>query len=203
MQIPIDVEVQCTDGEAGRTSAIIVDPATKQVTHVVVKGTGTLLGEFLVPVDMIDQATPHSLNLRWSREKLAEAPRFDKAIFVDEGGISVEGAMVWPYAGVDDINFGAPSPSTFVQVEQVPGSGVAVHVGAHVDATDGRVGKVDEFVIDRESGAITHIILRHGHLWNKEEISVPVSAIDHIADDIVYLKLDKAAVEELPVLPKH
>src|SRR5829696_2605480 len=107
MQIPIDVEVQCTDGEAGRTSAIIVDPATKQVTHVVVKGTGTLLGEFLVPVDMIDQATPHSLNLRWSREKLAEAPRFDKAIFVDEGGISVEGAMVWPYAGVDDINFGA------------------------------------------------------------------------------------------------
>ncbi len=51
MQIPIDVEVQCTDGPAGHTAAIIVDPATKQVTHVVVKGKGTLLGEFLVPVD--------------------------------------------------------------------------------------------------------------------------------------------------------
>src|SRR5262245_33787979 len=132
MQIPIDVEVQCTDGPAGHTAAIIVDPVNKQVTHVVVKGKGALLGQFLVPVDMIDQATPHAVILRWSREKLAEAERFDKAIVVDAGGISVDNAMVWPYAGVDDINFGAPSPSTFVQVEQVPGSEVAVHVGAHV-----------------------------------------------------------------------
>lgn len=202
MQIPMDVEVQCTDGPAGHTAAIIVDPASKQVTHVVVKGKGTLMGEFLVPVDMVDQATPHAVILRWSREKLAEADRFDKAIIVDQGGISPEGGMMWPYAGVDDINFGSPSPSTYIQVEQVPGSEIAVHVGAHVDATDGRVGKIDEFVIDRESGTITHIILRHGHLWSKEEISVPVSAIDHIADDIVYLKLDKAGVEALPLAPK-
>ena len=203
MQIPIDVEVQCTDGAAGHTAAIIVDPATKQVTHVVVKGKGTLLGEFLVPIEIIDQSTAHSLTLHWSRAELAAAPRFDKAIFVDAGGISVDSAMVWPYAGVDDINFGAPSPSAFVQIEQLPGAEVAVHVGAHVDATDGRVGKVDEFLIDRKTGTITHVILRHGHLWNKEEISVPVSAIDHVADDIVYLKLDKAAVGELPVLPKQ
>jgi sporulation protein YlmC with PRC-barrel domain len=203
MQIPIDVEVQCTDGVAGHTAAIIIDPSTKQVTHVVVRGKGTLLGDYLVPVDMIDQATPHAVYLRWNHEKLAAAERFDRAIVVDAGGVSMEGGMLWPYAGVDSMNFSAPTPSAFVQVEQVPGSEVAVHVGAHVDATDGRVGKVDEFVIDRESGAITHIILRHGHLWNKEEISVPVSAVDHIADDIVYLKLDKNAVEALPVLPKY
>jgi sporulation protein YlmC with PRC-barrel domain len=202
MQIPIDVEVQCTDGVVGHTSAIIVDPATKAVTHVVVRGKGTLLGEFLVPVGMIDQATPHAVYLRWNRAKLEGAERFDKAIMVDKGGISGAG-MVWPYAEVSDINFGAPSPSMFVQVEQIPGAEVAVHVGAHVDATDGRVGKVDEFVIDRESGAITHIILRHGHLWNKEEVSVPVSAIDHIADDVVYLRLDRVAIEALPVRPKH
>ena len=67
MQIPIDVEVQCTDGEAGRTAAIIVDPATRQVTHVVVKGKGTLLGEFLVPVDRSTRRHPSTLILRWSR----------------------------------------------------------------------------------------------------------------------------------------
>jgi sporulation protein YlmC with PRC-barrel domain len=202
MQIPIDVEVQCTDGVVGHTSAIIVDPATKAVTHVVVRGKGTLLGEYLVPLDMVDQATPHAVYLRWNREKLEAAERFDKAVVVDDGGIAGGAGMIWPYAGVDDVNFGAPSPSMFVQVEQIPGSEVAVHVGAHVDATDGRVGKVDEFVIDRESGTITHIVLRHGHLWNKEEISVPVSAIDHIADDIVYLKLDKDAVAALPLAHK-
>jgi sporulation protein YlmC with PRC-barrel domain len=160
------------------------------------------LGEYLVPLDMVDQATPHAVYLRWNREKLEAAERFDKAVVVDDGGIAGGAGMIWPYAGVDDVNFGAPSPSMFVQVEQIPGSEVAVHVGAHVDATDGRVGKVDEFVIDRDSGTITHIVLRHGHLWNKEEISVPVSAIDHIADDIVYLKLDKDAVAALPLAHK-
>ncbi len=78
------------------------------------------------------------------------------------------------------MTFGAPLPAAFVQVEEVPGSGVAVHVGAHVEATDGRVGKVDEFLVDRKSSAITHVVLHQGHLWGKRSISVPVSAIDRI-----------------------
>jgi sporulation protein YlmC with PRC-barrel domain len=210
MKIPIDVEVQCSDGPAGHTAAIIIDPAARQVTHIVVKGKGALLGEFLVPLAMIDQCTPYSVILRWSREKLAAAPRFDKAMSVDADGISADDmsaddmstddTLMYPYAGVNDINFGAPAPSSFVQVEQVPGSGVAVHLGAHVDASDGRVGKVDEFVVNRDTGAIVYLVLRHGHLWKKEEIAVPISEVDHIADDIVYLKLDKAGVEALPAL---
>jgi sporulation protein YlmC with PRC-barrel domain len=200
MKIPIDVKVECSDGPAGHTAAIILDPAAKQVTHVVVKGKGTLVGEYLVPLDMIDQATPYSVILRLSHEKLAAAPRFDQTIIVgsagDDGGLS-------PHPGVDSVNLGAASVPGYVQVEQVPGSGVAVHVGAHVDATDGRVGKVDEFVVNRDTGDIAYIILRHGHLWNKEEVCVPIANVDHIAEDIVYLNLDKTSVEALPVLPKY
>jgi sporulation protein YlmC with PRC-barrel domain len=200
MELPINVDVHCTDGVAGHTAAIIVDPATRQVTHVVVRGKGSLLGEFLVPIDAIDKSSAHSVTLRWSTAELAAAPRFDKAIFVGAEGQG--NGMMWPYAGVDDMNFGAPAPAAFVQVEEVPGSGIAVHVGAHVDATDGRVGKVDEFLIDRKTSVITHVVLRHGHLWGKREISVPVSDIDHVENDIVHLKLTKAAVEDLPDAPK-
>jgi sporulation protein YlmC with PRC-barrel domain len=202
MEIPIDVKVLCKDGEAGHTAAIIMDPATQQVTHVVVRGKGTLLGEFLVPVDAIDKSNPHELTLLWSLVELAAAQRFDKAILVGDGGVVPGSAMMWPYAGVSDMNFGAPMPSAFVQVEEVPESGIAVHVGAHVNATDGRVGKVDEFLIDRKTSAITHVILRHGHLWGKHDISVPVSDIDHVQDDVVYLKIDKKAIEALPIVPK-
>jgi hypothetical protein len=37
-----------------------------------------------------------------------------------------------------------------------------------------------------------------GHLWGKKEVTIPVSAIDRIEEDTVYLKLDKKAVESLP-----
>jgi hypothetical protein len=200
MKIPIDVKVECTDGAAGHTAAVIVDPAANQITHVVVKGKGTLVGEYLVPLELIDQATPYALILSMSIEKLAAAPRFDHTIF---SGEAMGDGELRPRPEVDNINFGAASLPAYIQVEQVPGSGVALHVGAHVEATDGQVGKVDEFIVNRETGDIAYIILRHGHLWRKEEICVPIADIDHIADNRVYLSLDKAGVEALPVLPRY
>lgn len=201
MEIPINVDVHCKDGVAGHTAAIVMAPATRQVTHIVVKGKGSLIGEFLVPIEVVDKSTAHTITLVWSLAELAAAARFDQAVFVGEGATPGTG-MIWPYAATDDMNFGSPQPAAFVVVEQVPDNGVAVHVGAHVDATDGRVGTVDQFIIDRSTSVITHIVLRHGHLWGKREISVPVRDIDHVQDDIVYLKLDKAAIEDLPDQPK-
>lgn len=200
MEIPIDVGVNCKDGPAGHTAAVVIDPTSKQVTHIVVRGKGSLIGEFLVPIDVVDKSSAHEITLHWDLAQLAEAPRFDKAVFTGDGTLA--GGLVWPYAGVSDINFGAPMPAAFIQLEEVPENSMAVHVGAHVHATDGNVGTVDEFIIDRETSVITHIVLKHGHLWGKRNISVPVHEIDHVADDIVYLKLDKAAVEDLPDQPK-
>ena len=39
------------------------------------------------------------------------------------------------------------------------------------------------------------------YLLGKKEVSIPVSAIDRIEEDTVYLKLDKKAVESLPSEP--
>ena len=62
-------------------------------------------------------------------------------------------------------------------------------------ATGGRVGQVDEFVVDPESGYITHLALREGHLWGDEEVTIPVSEIVKIEEDVVHLKLNKEQVE--------
>jgi hypothetical protein len=40
-----------------------------------------------------------------------------------------------------------------------------------------------------------------GHLWGKKEVTIPVSAIDRIAEDTVYLKRDQKTVEALPSEP--
>jgi sporulation protein YlmC with PRC-barrel domain len=65
-------------------------------------------------------------------------------------------------------------------------------------ATDGRVGKVDEFLIDPLTGHITHLVLRKGHLWGERDITIAVSQIDRVTPEAVYLKLDKDAVNGLP-----
>jgi hypothetical protein len=44
------------------------------------------------------------------------------------------------------------------------------------------------------------MMMRKGHLWGDEEISIPVSEIVRIAENVVYLKLDKQQIEALPAV---
>ena len=63
------------------------------------------------------------------------------------------------------------------------------------------VGRVDEFLVDRETEHITHLVLREGHLWGQKDVTIPVSEIERIEEDTVYLKLDKEEIERLPSIP--
>jgi len=96
--------------------------------------------------------------------------------------------------------YATPMKTDYVPVdeEQIPPGELAVYRGARVKATDGKAGMLGEFLVNPLTGHISHLILMEGHLWGKKEVAIPVSAIDRIEKDTVYLKLDKKAIESLP-----
>ena len=61
MNIPLITNVRCSDGAAGRSTVIIIDPRTETVTHVVVDSQGT---EYLVPIDVISESGTDHIQLR-------------------------------------------------------------------------------------------------------------------------------------------
>ena len=85
-----------------------------------------------------------------------------------------------------------------VEHKQIPWGELAVQRGTHVEATDGYVGKVDEFVVNPKNSHITHLVMREGHLWGKKDVIIPLSALGTTLDDTVFLKLDKHQIEALP-----
>ena len=85
--------------------------------------------------------------------------------------------------------------------QSIPRGELGIRRGAQVTTTDGKVGRVDEFVIEPASGDISHLVMRDGHLWGQEEVAFPVSAIARIEANTVFLKLDKEGVEALPAVP--
>ena len=203
MDIALDVEVRCSDGACGRSTAIIVDPSTEHVTHLVVREEGS---QYLVPIEAIAESASDHIQLRWSREELAAATPFEKAVFAGEDlGIytapALAGASIaWPY-GADGEYMLEAAAAAYVPVEQIPEGKRAIHSGAYVEATDGGVGQVEEFLIDPATGRITHLVLRRGHLWGKRAVTIPLDQIDRVEDDVVYLKLNKEAVGGLPAVP--
>jgi len=203
MDIPLNADVECVDGPCGESTYVVVNPVNRQVTHVVVQERRFPHTEYLVPLELVIESTPHLIRLRCSRDELAVLDPFIETEFVPADPFSMadmyememeEGYMLWPYALPE-------SMSVPLEHEQVPPGELAVRRGARVEATDGHVGRVDEFLVDPASGHITHLILRQGHLWGQRDVTIPVSQIDRIEEGTVYLKLDRKHVGALPVVP--
>jgi hypothetical protein len=72
-----------------------------------------------------------------------------------------------------------------------------------VNATDGYVGKVDKLLIDLNDMQVTHVVLVVRHIFDANEIVIPISQIDHINEGTIYLKLDRQEVKKLTTMPRQ
>jgi sporulation protein YlmC with PRC-barrel domain len=198
MDIPVNADVECTDGLCGRSTYVILNPITDQLTHLVVRNKQSPHAKRLVPVGQVEEANPDLIRLSCTRHELGEMEPFVETEFVR---VTVpeyvsDPYMTWPYVTSKTV-------SRTVEREHIPPGELAVRRGARVEATDGHVGHVDEFVVNPSNGHITHLVLREGHLWGQKDVAIPVSEIDYIAEKTVYLKLDKHSIEQLPTIPIH
>jgi sporulation protein YlmC with PRC-barrel domain len=200
VDIPIGVEVRCADGLCGRSTYVIIDPASERVTHVVVKQRGGKQQQWLVPLDLVTETAPDFIRLSCAKDRLATLDPFIETEYIETRapymGYAASSYMMRPYVVPETL---------FVPVyhKHIPPHELSVSRGDPVEAKDGHIGRVDEFLVDPANGLITHLVLREGHLWGQRDVTIPVSEIDHIEQDTVYLKLDKKRVGELPSIAIH
>lgn len=200
MDVPLNVKVICLDGECGKTTTIILNPVTSEVTHTVVKDRHR---EYLVPMSLILGSTPDQVELNLSREELTRQEAFIRTQFIGQetpdeehdatAAVAEMDTIMWPYNVLDDNYL-----DMYMQVEQIPHDELAIHRGANVEASDGHIGRVDEFILNPSNNHITHLVLREGHIWDRREVTVPLSSIDRIDQDTVFLNINKKTVRSLP-----
>ena len=195
MEIPINADVLCPDGKCGHSICVIIDPRNERISHVVVRENHVLHDDILVSTYMIESAGPDKIQLKCSRNELEHMQKFIEEEFVHFNKPAIiyqpNSYMVWPIESSEDI-------TKLVKHENIPFGEMAIHKGSHVYATDGRIGQVDDFIVKPENDLITHIVMKERHLWNQREIAIPITNIEHIEDDMIYLKIDKSSVENLP-----
>ncbi len=191
VNFPLNADVHCRDGRLGTSTYIVLNPITQQVTHVVVKLKQAPSQELMVPVRRIRETTPDLILLECNKDELDDLAPFVITDFLmaDIPHYTSDPKMtaLWPYV----------NPARRIMSDThvtLAAQELAVHRGTRVRATDGRIGQVSEFLIDPESDSVTHLILREGLPWDRKYITIPVSEIDRIEEDIVHLNLDKKAV---------
>lgn len=199
IDLPINAEVHCSDGPAGRSTHVIGDPINKEITHLVVKSYLPPFHEYLVLVDQVVETTEGQIKLQCTRDELNKMDPFEYEEYIRT---ELPGYLRW-----EDVpaipGFTTEPVATFIPVKRQnirPGE-LALQRGARVKATDGYVGQVDELLIDSTNRRVTHLVLLEKHILQKRDITIPVSQIDHIDEGTIYLTLDRKSVEELSTTP--
>jgi hypothetical protein len=197
VEIAIGAPVLCADGLCGHSTYAIVDPITEKMTHLVVKTGVTAAGERLVPTGAIERSTAEGTQLRCSKDELQAMEafieyRYDSG-YEPFGMYEADQYLLWPHSLLEG--------PEITEHESVPPGEFVIERGSTVQARDGQAGQVDELLVDGESGRITHLVMRKGHLWGQRDVTISVSAVDRIEDDTVYLKLRKQDISALPALP--
>jgi hypothetical protein len=186
----IGAGVSCTDGDCGRLHRIIMDPATRALTHLVV-GRDPHTAR-LVPASMVGRAGPDMIELTCT------AAGFDLL----EPAEATE--MVQPAAPTGDPVTGgalgggyrAPSKPDVVTYDRVPAGEVQLCPGERLHAADGDIGHIKGLMAAPDH-RVTHILLDEGHLWNRKEVAVPIR---NVVDATFGVQVDLTR-EELKDLP--
>ena len=194
-ELPLDfdigAEVFCSDGRCGKLMRVVIDPATDNVTDLIV-GKGFLQRkDRVVPVSAVAGAAGDAIHLNLASRDVKALPEYREIEFrVPAAGwessrYKPENVRYWMtnYGGIADV---AVVPArkqrlhTGVSFDlRVVGSGTPVH-----DA-EGTLGEVDHVLVDCKEAHVTHLVVRRG-LFRDYRI-VPVELVVRVDESGIYL----------------
>jgi hypothetical protein len=117
-----------------------------------------------------------------------------------------QGDALWGMSGFPILELPAkPFPS-----EQTPAKGpprADAHLrsaqavnGYRLQASDGMIGHVCDFMMDARSWAIAQLVIKTGHRFSGKEVQIPANLVDRISyeESTMFISMTKEAVEQSP-----
>lgn len=193
-EFTIGAQARCSDGPGGKVIRIVIDPATRTVTHLAIEPTDHWARARLVPLDLVNP-TGSEIGLRCTVAEFGQLDAAEEVQMVDD----IAPGDLGPVDLASPLAEAQPMEVTVEDV--VPPGETELRGGDYVQAVDGDIGQVQGVIIDRGDHRVTHVLLREGHLWGRKEVAIPASAVTDVTDGIV-LNLTKKQVGDLPPLSR-
>jgi sporulation protein YlmC with PRC-barrel domain len=190
------------DGGSGEVLAVVLDPATRTVTHIAVEPKGRRGLARLVPLGLVDvDAASGQVTLRCTEAEFENLDAAEQTLaeftlgyevpvqllppgWRDAGGPTVEGSTI-------------PRIPEKETIDVVPPGEVEERRGDHVHATDGDIGQLRAVRVDRDSRQITHVLIHEGRLWAHKDAAIPFDKVTGV-DDGIRLSITRQQVRDLP-----
>jgi uncharacterized protein YrrD len=199
----IGAQVYCGEEPCGELIKVVVDPHKERVTDLIVQRGFLFKKDRVLPVSAVERTTGQDIYLSVSSDEMGDYPEYREAEFKEPAPgwgqvkkYKAEHTRCWTSP------WGPVCQEPVVPVvrhrvhENVPSTLEVIERGTPVLNVMGEVGKVDHVLADRESGEITHLVVRKGLIPEYPILSA--SAIKHVSEEGITIDVTDEALEELP-----
>jgi hypothetical protein len=206
------------DGEIGHVKDFYFDDQNWTVRYVVADTGSWLTGRLVI-------ISPHSLGrlaqagkvlcANLTRKQIEDSPSIDSHKSVSRQYEEEyhryygwpyywQGDALWGVSGVPIMELPSGPPEL---ASGAPPKGPDEHLrstlavnGYHLQATDGMIGHICDFMMDDQSWRIGQLVIKTGHRFSGREVQIPTSKVDRIRydDSTVFVNLTSEAVEQSP-----
>jgi sporulation protein YlmC with PRC-barrel domain len=216
------IKLSASDGEIGHVKDFYLDDKNWAVRYMVVDTGSWLPGRKVLisphAFGRLDQAGK-LLPVNLTRKQIEESPSIDEHKPVsrqyEEEYYRYYG---WPYYWQGDGLWGMSGfPILDLPPQPLPGEPSTASIrapesadahlrstqavnGYHIQASDGKLGHVCDFMLDPQNWAICQLVVKTGHRFSGKEVQIPTSKVDRISyeDSAVFVKLTAEAIEQSP-----
>jgi uncharacterized protein YrrD len=213
MELKEGAGVFTSSGEqVGKINRFVLDPATNEVTHIVIQKGWLLPEDKVVPIRMVNSASEERVVLSRDVGDFDQLPPFEERHFVRAASEDIpQGehatyenlpAYYWyPPAGY--IGYPAygleyyPWPPVETR-RNIPEETVPLKEGSNVMSADEKhVGDVERLLVESDSNRATHFVITRG-VFLKERKLVPAQWVRSIEENKVHLIVSSQLLERLP-----
>jgi uncharacterized protein YrrD len=206
MELKQDARVlTATSKDAGRVDRVVIDPKTKEVTHIVVRRGMFLTEDKVVPVSLIASATESGVTLREDAGDLSSLPKYQETHYVsafEEDNPARRATPVYtymPHGATVTLEPGGVGYQEIITQKRIniPEDTVALREGARViSSNDKHVGHVDEVLTDPVTNQVSHFVISSGVLLKSRKL-IPIEWAADLSEDRVDLAVGTGTLERL------
>ena len=215
MQFKQGANVSTYDNKnVGSVDRVVLNPKTKEVTHIVVRKGFLFTEDKIIPLDLVASATEEQVTLRPVANALDKLPPFEEVHYVplDESEATTAdypagwaAPFYWyqPLAGSLANPEYAPAyvnqqPYRMETEQNIPEDTIALKEGARVISHDDQyVGNVKRVFTKSDTDRASHFLISEGLIFKDHKL-VPTTWIHDIQEDEVHLNVNAATLKNLP-----
>lgn len=201
--------------EVGKVNRFVVDPATNEVTHIVIQKGWLLPEDKVIPFEMVNSSVSDRMELRDDVGDFNELPPFEERHFIraadDLPGDGTQAAdpkyqytpAYYLYPAQSNIGFPGIALGHYAwpsgeKRRNIPEDTVALREGTTIVSSDGQnVGSVERLFMEEASNKVSHFLISQGVLF-KDRRLVPVNWVKSVGEDTVQLAVSSQVLERLP-----